>query len=179
LKHGQEAARAGKIGLFYLDESGFCTIPNVQRAWNPKGKPHTADASLPRHRVNVVGALDYATGQLWHAVHTQSIRRQAVVELIDRIAQREQRLPLTIVVLDNATIHHGIDQEKLDDWLINHRLVLMHLPPYSPELNPIEIVWKHAKYHWRRFSTWTKEQLFEAVQNLMASIGSTYKISFT
>jgi hypothetical protein len=44
-------------------------------------------------------------------VHTQSIRRHAVVELIDRIAQRTPRLPLTIVVLDNATIHHGIDPE--------------------------------------------------------------------
>jgi hypothetical protein len=32
----------------------------------------------------------------------------------------------------------------LDDWLLNHRLVLLYLPPYSPELNPIEIVWKHA-----------------------------------
>jgi hypothetical protein len=49
-------------------------------------------------------------------------RLQAVVELIDRIAQREQRMPLTIVVLDNASIHHGIDQEKLDDWLINDNL---------------------------------------------------------
>jgi transposase len=87
-------------------------------------------------------------------------------------------MPLTIVVLDNATIHHGMDPEKLDDGLIHHRLLLMHLPPYSPELNPIEIVWKQAKYHWRRFATWTKEQLLEAVQNLMASIGSTYKIGF-
>ncbi|MGZ8942823.1 MAG: hypothetical protein ACXW00_08665 [Methylobacter sp.] len=40
------------------------------------------------------------------------------------------------------------------------------------------MVWKQAKYHWRRFATWTKEQWFEAVQNLMASIGSTYKIGF-
>jgi transposase len=151
----------------------------VRRAWNPKGKPHTADASLARQRVNVVGALDYATGRVWHEIHTQSIRRDAVVALIDRIARREQRMPLTIVVLDNASIHHGIAPEKLDDWLINHRLVLMHLPPYSPELNPIEIVWKQAKYHWRRFATWTKEQLLEEVQNLMASIGSAYKISFT
>lgn len=151
----------------------------MPRAWNPKGKPHTADAGLTHQRVNVVGVLDYATGEVWHEVHTQSIRRQAVVELIDRLAQREQQMPLTIVVLDNAAIHHGIDPEKLDDGLVNHRLVLMHLPPYSPELNPIEIVWKQAKYHWRRFATWTKEQLLEAVHNLMASIGSTYKISFT
>jgi transposase len=59
-------------------------------------------------------------------------------------------------VLDNARNHHGIDQEKLDGWMINHRLLLMHLPPYSPELNPIEIVWKQAKYHWRRFVTGRK-----------------------
>lgn len=179
MKHCQNAARAGKIGLFYLDESGFANIPNVQHAWNPKGQPHAADASLSRKRVNVVGALEYASGQLWHELHTQSIRREAVVGLIDRLAQREQRMPLTIVVLDNATIHHHIDPQKLDDWLINHRLILMYLPPYSPELNPIEIVWKHAKYHWRRFATWTKEQLFDEVQKLMLAVGSTYKICFT
>ncbi|MGZ5053778.1 MAG: transposase [Methylobacter sp.] len=81
-------------------------------------------------------------------------------------------------MLDNARIHHGIDQEKLDDWMINHRLLLMHLPPYSPELNPIEIVWKQAKYHWRRFVNWSKEQLLEEVHKLMQETGSTYKISF-
>lgn len=166
------------MSLFYLDESGFANIPNVQRAWAPKGKPHAADASVPRHRVNVVGALDYASGQVWHDLHEQTVNRNAVVALIDRIAQREQRSPLTIVVLDNARIHHAIDQEKLDDWMIHHHLVLMYLPPYSPELNPIEIVWKQAKYHWRRFVTWTKEQLFEEVQKLMQGIGSTYKISY-
>ncbi|WP_370663455.1 transposase [Massilia rhizosphaerae] len=28
---------------------------------------------------------------------------------------------------------------------------LSYLPPYSPELNRIEIMWTHAKYFWRRF----------------------------
>jgi hypothetical protein len=60
----QGAAREGKLSLFYLDESGFSNIPNVQRAWSPVGKPHVADASVARQRVNVVGALDYATGKL-------------------------------------------------------------------------------------------------------------------
>jgi hypothetical protein len=55
--------------------------------------------------VHVVGALDYANRRVWHDVHTPPLRREAVVELIDRIAQREQRMPLTIMVLDNATIH--------------------------------------------------------------------------
>ncbi len=167
------------MSLFYLDESGFSTVPNVQRAWSPKGQPHAADASAPRARVNVVGALDYATGTVWHDLHGKSVRRDAVVGLIDRIAKRDQRMPLTLVVLDNARTHHNIDPEKLDEWLVEHRLVLMHLPPYSPELNPIEVVWKHLKYHWRRFVTWSKEELFEQVQNLMAGIGSNFKISFS
>jgi hypothetical protein len=162
-----------------LDESGFSTIPNVQRAWSPKGQPHAADASAPRARVNVVGALDYANGTVWHDLHGKPVKRDAVVALIDRIARRDERMPLTLVVLDNARTHHNIDPGKLDEWLVEHRLVLMHLPPYSPELNPIEVVWKHLKYHWRRFVTWSKEELFEQVQNLMAGVGSNFKISFT
>jgi transposase len=146
----------------------------VQRAWSPKGQPHAADASVSRQRVSVVGALDWANGTLWHDLHTGKVRRDAVTALIDRIARREERAPLTLVVLDNATIHHGISPEKLDEWMIDYQLVLVHLPPYSPELNPIEIVWKQAKYHWRRFATWSKEQLFEEVQKLMDGVGSEF-----
>jgi len=123
--------------LFYLDESGFSTIPNVQRAWSPKGQPHAADASAPRARVNVVGALDYANGTVWHDLHGNPVKRDAVVALIDRIARREERMPLTLVVLDNARTHHNIDPEKLDEWLVEHRLLLMHLPPYSPGSTPL------------------------------------------
>ena len=173
------AAREGKPGLFYLDESGFANIPNGQRAWSPKGQPHAADDSVSRQWVSVVGALDWADGTLWHDLHTGKVRRDAVAALIDRIARREERAPLTLVVLDNATLHHGISQEQLDEWMIDYQLILVHLPPYSPELKPIEIVWKQAKYHLRRFATWSKEQLLEEVQKLMEGVGSEFEISFS
>lgn len=175
----QTAALANQLSLFYLDESGFSNIPNVQRAWAPKGKPHAADASSGRQRVNVIGALEFNSGRLWYDLHSQAVKRPQVTELIDRIARREQRMPLTVVVLDNATMHHHFDSDKLDEWLIEHRLILLHLPPYSPELNLIEIVWKHAKYHWRRFITWSKEQLREEVAKLMDSVGHQFQIRFT
>lgn len=164
--------------MFYLDESGFATVPNVQRAWSPLGQPHEAEAGVSRQRINVIGALDYATGKVCHDLHEGSVRREHVVDFIERLVQQVQAMPLTLIVLDNASMHHGIPQEKLDEWLVNHRVVLMHLPPYCPELNPIEIVWKQAKYHWRRFVTWSKEQLREEVLSLMEGIGTTHKISF-
>jgi transposase len=133
---------------------------------------------VPRRRVNVIGALADAKGQLWYEVHEQTVRRENVVDLIDRVARRAEAKALTVVVLDNASMHHGIDPEQLDDWLISHRLILMHLPPYSPELNLIEIVWKQAKYHWRRFETWAKDQVRAEVVQLMQGFGSTYQISY-
>lgn len=124
--------REGKLGLFYLDESGFSNIPNVQRA---KGKPHMADASAARQGENVAGALGYATGKLWHG------------QMVKRIAQREQRMPLTLVVLDNARAHHNFDPKKLDGWLWSNIAWSWCASPYSPEPNPIEIVWKQAKHY--------------------------------
>ncbi|MGZ5053779.1 MAG: hypothetical protein ACXWAT_02410 [Methylobacter sp.] len=51
-------------------------------------------ASGPHRRVNVIGALDWATGQVWHHLHEQTVNRAAVIDLIDGIARREQRMPL-------------------------------------------------------------------------------------
>lgn len=46
-----------------------------------------------------------------------------------------------VVLIDNAAYHHAA---VLENWLREHRnvLQLLFLPPYSPELNPIERVWK-------------------------------------
>ncbi|WP_157660027.1 transposase [Burkholderia ubonensis] len=41
----------------------------------------------------------------------------------------------TVMVLDNASIHHGIDAATRDRSLMDHRALLFYLPAYSPELN--------------------------------------------
>jgi transposase len=63
--------------------------------------------------------------------------------------------------------------------MTQHKVFLCYLPPYSPELNMIEILWKQAKYHWREFVTWTKETLPEKVRELLDGYGSKFQISFT
>ena len=55
----------------------------------------------------------------------------------------------TVVVLDNASIHKSkVVQACLADWE-SSGLKLLYLPPYCPERNPIEILWKRAKHEWR------------------------------
>ncbi|WP_372450347.1 transposase [Paraburkholderia aspalathi] len=53
------------------------------------------------------------------------------------------------------------------------------MPPYSPELNLIEIVWKHFKYHWRRFTTWTKETIDAKLEILLNGYGSKFQVNFS
>jgi hypothetical protein len=176
----KQAAKAGRVKLFFQDESGMSNIPNVQHAWSPRGIPHQADASLSRKRVNILGALDYESNTLVHTLHDGSITREHVIAFIDKLATQcsgPDAVPI-IVVLDNASIHHDIPKEKLDTWLFKHKLLLWHIPPYSPELNIIEILWKHAKYHWRKFTSWTKTQLHGEVEKLLGRYGVDFKIDY-
>ncbi|WP_157670880.1 transposase, partial [Chitinibacter sp. GC72] len=85
---------------------------------------------------------------------------------------------LTVLVMDNATVHHHFDEEVVNRWLVDHRFVVMYLPAYSPELNLIEIVWKHAKHFWRSFKSWSKDKLVEEVHTLLSGFGSKFKISY-
>ena len=174
------ATRQGAFDLFFMDGAGFSALPNVQRAWSPLGQTHIADASLGRKRLNVLGALQYGEeSRLWYESFSGSVRAETVIGFVDRLAERTDPSRLSIVVLDNASVHHAIPQEKRDQWLLEHRLILYFLPPYSPELNLIEIVWKHAKYHWRRFISWSADQLQSEVHDLLDGFGSKYKICFT
>lgn len=173
----QLAARDGQCRLFYLDEAGICAAPPVQRSWSPRGLPHAIEPSSHCRR-SIIGALDFGRNALIHASHTRTVKALHVVEFIEALLQQGDGKP-TVIVLDNASIHHSIDQATLDRWFLEHKTLLFYLPPYSPELNLIEIVWKHFKYHWRRFVTWTKETIDAELAELLNGYGSKFQVNFS
>jgi transposase len=73
-----------------------------------------------------------------------------------------------IIILDNARFHHA---KALSDWLEQHSQYfhLDFLPPYSPELNPIERVWKLT----RRLCT--HNQYFEQLDELRQSVFTKFR----
>ncbi|MGC3030443.1 transposase [Burkholderia sp. DN3021] len=109
-------------------------------------------------RRSVLGALDYGANTLIHATHARNVKGHTIVQFIDDLLETPDARP-TVIGLDNASIHHRIDETTRERWLIDHKTVLFYLPPHSPELNKIEIAWRHLKYRWRRFVTWTTETI--------------------
>ncbi|OXJ21431.1 transposase [Burkholderia sp. HI2714] len=163
--------------MLYLDEAGFCESPPVQRSWSPRGLPHEIEPNTHCRR-SVLGALDYGANLLIHATHARSIKGPTVVRFIDDLLTVDDDRP-TVIVFDNASIHHGIDEATRDRRLIDHKAVLFYLPAYSPELHKIEIMWRQLKYRWRRFVTWTKETIGAELADLLAGYGAKFQTSFS
>ncbi|OKO99041.1 IS630 family transposase [Xenorhabdus thuongxuanensis] len=170
-------ARSGHYRLVYFDEAGFSASPAVQYGWSPRGKPHEAEPQSSVRR-SVLGALNYTDNTLFYQIISSSVTRSNVIDFLAQVAQQGDHR-LTVVVLDNAPIHHGIDEKIKNRWLREHNLFLLYLPAYSPELNLIEIVWREAKYHWRRFITWTQETMEYEINTLLAGYGDQFAINFS
>lgn len=94
-----------------------------------------------RKRFNVLGALDAITHELILMTNTVTINAVSVCGLLKRIRQRYGDTPVTLI-LDNARYQYcKVVKERAAELGIE----LLFLPPYSPNLNLIERVWKWVK----------------------------------
>lgn len=93
-----------------------------------------------RQRLNVLGAVGYGTAKMITVINRGSIGAEQVCELLHQI-KRRCRKPVT-VVLDNASYHRAKMVRQCAESL---GIELLFLPPYSPNLNLIERVWKLVK----------------------------------
>lgn len=170
-------AREGGCQLIYYDEAGFSASPPVQRAWSPAGCAH---AVTPAHhqRVAVMGALDFARQRLYHVQGASTVNRETFIDFMEHLIPQIAKPVPTFIILDNARIHHGLDDSLTLRWMKEFNTFLCYLPPYSPELNMIEILWKQAKYHWREFATWSKETFRPRVSELLDGFSTKFQINF-
>lgn len=167
-------AQAGDIELAYVDEAGFAPQPPNRSAWTPRGETHAVEAKRSL-RLNVIGALlssgRLLMAKLWHTVNGLWFFG-FLMGLIERVSK-----PL-VVILDNASIHTAKSMQPYWDLLEEKGLRFYFLPPYSPELNRIEILWKKMKYEWLPFQSFTPQELEQAIDQIGAGFGSEYQLTF-
>jgi transposase len=84
-----------------------------------------------------------------------------------------------LIILDNAPIHKSKEVEaQIRGWKAKG-LFLVFLPPYSPELNLIEILWRKIKYEWLPVSAYQSfKDLTEALDEVLKGVGSKYRLNF-
>jgi len=93
-----------------------------------------------RKSVALFGAVNLHGGQM--IAHFNPVfEAQTFLVFLKGLLRRRARGRKMMVITDNAAYHHAAG---LDQWLRENSdvLELLFLPPYSPDLNPIERVWK-------------------------------------
>ena len=75
--------------------------------------------------------------------------------------------PWDIVVMDNLRTHHIEGVRRL---LSESQIMLMYLPAYSPDLNPIEMMWSKVKAILRKAKERTEETLIAAIEQAMKEV---------
>lgn len=109
--------------------------------WIKKGKTKHLKTNNGRKRTNINGALNLATKELIY-VEDERINSQTMIKLLLLILKTQKQGNIYIV-LDNARYYHSI---IVKEFLKEHpRIILKFLPPYSPNLNIIERLWKILK----------------------------------
>ncbi len=174
----RQAHAQGWVEWFYFDQSGFTLTPVVPYAWQPPG--HTrAIPSAASPRLTVLGLIS-PTHQSYFQTVTGPVTSATVIATLDAFAaQTAQAKKLRLVVLDNAPIHtsHAF-QARILDWF-RQGVGLHRLPPYSPELNLIEILWRKIKYQWLPHRAYLSfNHLKTELQAILDQFGSKYTITF-
>jgi hypothetical protein len=162
--------------LFYFDESGFSPNPPIQYGWSRFGQVRSVEPQAHRQRVNVLGALRQDGKLVWCTQQRPTVRDD-VIAFFDRMSGAPHSSP-RIVGIDNAAIHKGEAMDSIRRQWAAQGLYLYYLPPYSPELNRIEILWKQADYFWRRFSSLSGEELLNEVNSILNAFGTKFTINF-
>lgn len=107
-----------------------------------------------RKSVACFGSVNVQTGRLVTAFEPK-FNADSFERFLKKLLKHRSRNKRMVVIVDNARYHHAC---ALRTFLRRHRktLTLLFLPPYSPELNPIERVWKLTRRlatHNRHFPT--------------------------
>ena len=160
--------------LAFVDEAGFAQTQPNRTAWTPVGECH-ATTAVRGKRLNIIGALlstgGLFTAKLWEHT-TAELFAGFLGLLMDHVGK-----PMT-VVLDNASVHTAKAVKPLIDLLEKKGLTLYFLPPYSPELNRIEILWRKVKHEWMAFKTRDASTLEADLDDIFSKFGDQYQFTF-
>lgn len=124
----------------YLDEVGFSLKGVRRRTWSTRGVTPLVTLPANWEKLSTIGAIT-SEGRFFHHTKSGAIRSGDVIRFFQHLLRHIQGE--IVVVLDNAGIHRA---KATQAFVLQHeRLSLVFLPPYAPELNPIELVWAYVK----------------------------------
>lgn len=160
--------------IFAADECRIVWETEIRRLWLPKGEKAILKVERKRQSQSFLGLLNLKTGEdLLFKLAWQ--KQDEIIPILEELMKRypDKRI---CIIWDNARFHHGKKiKAKLSTTLKN--LHLINFPPYAPDHNPQEHVWKYGK---DKLANNQRESLEETVLSFISAVTKrTYKYKFS
>jgi transposase len=148
--------------LVFIDETAVKTNLTRFRGRSPKGERLTAAAPFGSWNTQTFIAGLTSEGLIAPWV-IKGAMNGAAFETYIRTQLAPVLQPRTVVILDNLATHKNVAAANA---LKERGCWFLFLPPYSPDLNPIEMAFSKLKAHLRRIGARTFEHLFQAIGDM-------------
>lgn len=149
------------VRIFYQDEAGFGRINKPKRCWCAKGmRPSTPCHHIREYRY-VYGAVEPLTGEscFWVIPYCNTEWMKFFLEKLSEQFKDD----VILLVCDGARWH------KSRGLIVPDNIKITFIPPYTPELNPIEQIWKEVRK--RGF----KNEIFSTLEDVVGRLCETLK----
>lgn len=149
--------------IVYIDESGMKKQP-YEYGWSKVGEKIFAkkEGKKPREKINLIAGLLngklIALERFEENCNTEIFTNWLEFSLLPKLKKG------MVIVMDNVSFHHNIKVRKIIE---SNGLILLHLPAYSPDLNPIENYWHCLKNSVRKELRNTEKSLLDSIDKVI------------
>jgi transposase len=137
----KEKARRERRALVFVDESGFYLLPGVVKTYAPEGRTPIVDEWQTRDHLSVMGGVT-SQGKVYSLVRPTSLNGLHTIEFLVHLGRLgADRL---LVIWDGSPIHRRAEVKAFIAEA-GDAIHVEPLPPYAPDLNPVEWLWRQMK----------------------------------
>ena len=136
---------AAKVGaeIYFGDAASIRSDHHSGRTWGRKGRTPVVEATGARFSLSLISAVS-ARGKMRFMIKQGGVNSKVFIGFLKRLLVGARK-PI-FLILDRGSAHISKMTKAFVETL-KGRLRIFHLPPYSPHLNPDELVWNHLKNH--------------------------------
>ncbi|MDP2559924.1 IS630 family transposase [Psychrobium sp. 1_MG-2023] len=129
-----------QVDIWFQDEGRFGQQNTTSRIWVKTGTRPRAVQQQQFEYAYMYGAVCPATGET-EAIITPLVSKEMMIQHLSQISEKTEAGRYAVLIMDGAGWHTDDIAFEFDN------LSIIKLPPYSPELNPIEQVWQWLRQH--------------------------------
>lgn len=129
------------VRVFFMDEARLGQQGTLTRVWAPRGSRPTAVKQTRYEWVYLYAAVEPATGASV-ALQAPEVNTQTMSVYLGMVSAELGPKEHAVLIMDGAGWH------KSKRLVVPENITILILPPYSPELNPVERLWAYLRSHY-------------------------------